>query len=394
MTRSVHPFPARMAPELALQALTSLAPGKVVLDPMAGSGTVLQQARPLGLRALGFDLDPLAVLISKVSTTYIDPTEMTAASSRLLTDAHLLKPDTVELPWVDGDQQSEAFVDFWFGERQRDDLRRLAYLLSRADGLGINPEIADALRVAVSRIIVTKAARASLAQDTSHSRPHRVLTESDYDVFDGFTKSVQALRKRLNKIPITGQVDVKRGDARDLVGVDDDSVDMVLTSPPYLNAIDYMRGHKMSLIWLGFSLSDLTQTRSNSIGAERRPDSLFNEGAVQAIVDAMGNISALPNRYLGMTKRYALDLYKMLSEVARVLKHHGSATFVMGNSCLKGVYVQNSEGLIAAAELAGLTEVDRCERDLPNSSRYLPTPTSGALSKRMRKEVIVRLQKL
>jgi hypothetical protein len=65
----------------------------------------------------------------------------------------------------------------------------------------------------------------------------------------------------------------------------------------------------------------------------------------------------------------------------------------MGNSCLKGIFIQNSEGLIAAGELIGLSKTCRTERDLPSGSRYLPTPTSGALSKRMRKEVIVTLQK-
>ena len=63
------------------------------------------------------------------------------------------------------------------------------------------------------------------------------------------------------------------------------------------------------------------------------------------------------------------------------------------NSCLKSVYIQNSEGLIAAAEAAGLRKTDRWERDLPATSRYLPTPTTGALSKRMRKEVIVKVEK-
>lgn len=64
--RTIHPFPARMAPELALSALASLKKGSIVLDPMAGSGTVLRQALALGHRAIGFDMDPLAVLMSRV----------------------------------------------------------------------------------------------------------------------------------------------------------------------------------------------------------------------------------------------------------------------------------------------------------------------------------------
>jgi len=61
-----------MAPGLALDSLTSLQAGSVVLDPMSGSGTVVRQASDLGLNGYGFDLDPLAVLMSNVWTTQVD----------------------------------------------------------------------------------------------------------------------------------------------------------------------------------------------------------------------------------------------------------------------------------------------------------------------------------
>ena len=62
----VHPFPARMAPGIALDVLSEAAKPLRVLDPMMGSGTVIALARSMGHRAVGFDIDPLAVLISKV----------------------------------------------------------------------------------------------------------------------------------------------------------------------------------------------------------------------------------------------------------------------------------------------------------------------------------------
>src|ERR1035438_2968469 len=56
--KQVHPFPARMAPELALEALERAPDDAVVLDPMCGSGTVLQHARERGMSAFGYDIDP------------------------------------------------------------------------------------------------------------------------------------------------------------------------------------------------------------------------------------------------------------------------------------------------------------------------------------------------
>src|SRR6266436_1789964 len=69
----IHPFPARMAPGIALEALGESKTPLRVLDPMAGSGTVLAVARSKGHRAFGLDLDPLAVLLAGVWTRTVDP---------------------------------------------------------------------------------------------------------------------------------------------------------------------------------------------------------------------------------------------------------------------------------------------------------------------------------
>lgn len=388
MKASLHPFPARMAPELALRSLKKLKRG-VVLDPMTGSGTVARVARDRGLEALGFDLDPLAVLMSKVGTTPLDDGITAAVEARFLVRAKAVDPARIELPWIDGDAEAERFVNYWFADQQRDDLRRIAYLLANADEVDMPEDVADAFRIALSRIIITKHRAASLAQDTSHSRPHRTALKSDYNVFDGFAKSLKTVRKRVADIPNQGAVTIRRGDARDLTTVADASVDLVLTSPPYLNAIDYMRGHRMSLIWLGHRYKDLTATRSNSIGSERKADQKFDLECHHQMKAAMGDLASLPSRHEGMIDRYVIDLHKMASEVARVLKVGCRATFVMGDSCLNGVFIRNSEALAVAGKMVGLGKARRRQRDLPSGSRYLPTPSSGALAKRMRKEVIL-----
>lgn len=393
MIPSVHPFPARMAPELAFESLKRLSSG-TVLDPMTGSGTVARIAKSRGLCARGFDLDPLAVLISKVGTTNVDDALLSEFEERIFSAARCLKDDSVALPWMDNDKEADRFVDFWFAKPQQQDLRKVSYLLHNAGDIDMPEDVADVFRIALSRIIVTKKQAASLAQDTSHSRPHRVATESDYNVMDGFLKSVRTVRKRVAQIPKQGLVTIQHGDARNLSSLLPESVDAVLTSPPYLNAIDYMRGHRMSLIWLGHKYADLSQARSNSIGAERRPDLPFDKQTFQAIKESMGELEALPRRYHGIIERYVVDLHTMISEVSRVMKPSAFATFVMGNSCLKGIFIENSEALVKAAESVGLTVKNRMERDLPSGSRYLPTPKTGALSKRMRKEVIVEFAKV
>ena len=69
--RTVHPFPARMASEVAFRALEGLPSGSSVLDPMCGSGVVVRRALDCGHLGIGLDIDPLAVLMAKVWTTKI-----------------------------------------------------------------------------------------------------------------------------------------------------------------------------------------------------------------------------------------------------------------------------------------------------------------------------------
>jgi len=387
MSQQVHPFPARMAPELALKSLEGLKPDSVIVDPMMGSGTVLRHAASLGHRAFGYDMDPLAVLMSRVSVTKVDDEEIASLAATTIELALNLKADDIALPWIDEDPETERFISYWFGETQRVALRRISFALQAIDTA--NQPAADVLRVALSRIIVTKEQMASLARDTSHSRPHKVAETSDYDVLAGFERSVSMVRKRLLATPPMAGAEVSLGDARNLSNVQDSSVDMVLTSPPYLNAIDYMRGHRLSLVWLGHRFSELRSVRSTSIGAERRSDDSQQADWVEALMEATGAVHELPPRYRHMIERYVRDLRAMMTEVSRILKSNGRATFVMGNSCLKGVFVRNSAALSAAAQQCGLSLVGEYERPLPERSRYLPMTAKGALGARMRTETIL-----
>ena len=389
----VHPFPARMAPELAIDTLRKLPVSSVVLDPMAGSGTVLRHAGDMGHAALGYDVDPLAVLISRVWTRPIcdDVIEMTYQA--VLGDALSKDPLEVDLPWMDGDKETSDFVNYWFGREQQRDLRCISSAILETSGASASEEVEaslDVLRVALSRIIVTKEQCASLARDTSHSRPHRVANVSEYKVYQGFERSVQQVRKRLLANPPRVRATVSLGDARQLE-ISDESVDMVITSPPYLNAIDYLRGHRLSLVWLGHRLSELRVIRSGSVGAERRPDT--HRDIVDDIVGEMGRIGDLPSRLQGMVRRYAYDVNCIVNEVRRVLKPGGSATFVVGNSCLKDVFVRNSGAICRSATLNGLSILGQFKRELPRRHRYLPITDDGTLGKRIRAEIVLKCVK-
>lgn len=393
MIRAIHPFPARMGPDLAIERLKRIKKPSVVLDPMAGSGTVLRHAAEFGHEAVGRDLDPLAILMAKVWTTPISRDALDKQHEKLLKLVAKTDP-LAPLPSIDNDPETRTFIDYWFAEPQRSDLRRIAHALQVMGRHRLKEDNAvavDVLRLALSRIIITKDNGASLGRDVSHSRPHKVKNSSTYDVMAGFNLSVQQVRHRLLSEPPPGGVSVSRGDARVLRELGNKSIDIVLSSPPYLNAIDYMRAHRLSLVWLGYRMGELRTIRSSSVGAERGPDSPRSSGEFDHILESLGDIEQLPSGDQRMIARYAEDMYRLMSELARVLKPDGRIFLVVGNSCLRTVFIRNSEGFIAAGNMVGMKVTRVTERDLPTRKRYLPTPDAGqgSLAKRMRTEMVM-----
>lgn len=390
--KSIHPFPARMAPEIAFEALDGLAKKSLVLDPMIGSGTVMRTISELGYKGVGFDVDPLAVLMTKAWTSKIDEAGFLKASDKILTASKVLNSKTISLPWIDEDKPTKDFIKFWFASRQIADLRKLSYSI-----YNYKREYSTLYKIALSRLIITKNRGASLAADVSHSRPHRVREQNDFDVLGEFEKSCQQVARAMNTEKLKGEIHIKKGDARNLKAIENNSVDSIITSPPYLNALDYMRGHKLSLVWLGHDINSLSTIRSGSVGAEKAPNKNADITRATNIVHQIENIESLPARTKSMIYRYALDMENIVKESSRVLKKNRNATFVIGNSSLKGVYINNTLIAEEAAHAYGLKLIDRKEREIPQNKRYLPPPNGAnntGLNARMRTETILTFRKV
>lgn len=389
--KPIHPFAARMAPEIAFEALKGLKKNAIILDPMAGSGTVLRAISEHGFIGIGFDTDPLAVLMSKVWTAPIDPKKLVSRAHLIFEEANSIKPDSLYLPWIDDDEKTRDFIRFWFGRKQINALRKLSSLLINKNG-----RYYDALKIVLSRLIITKTIGASLAADVSHSRPHKVYKKTDFDAIAEFMRSCKSLSKVFEKQQPPGNVSLKLGDARDLRKIEDKSISAIITSPPYFNAIDYMRGHKLSLVWLGYRIDELAEIRSANIGASRSPDASADIDLAGEITRGMPSIKNLPKRQQNLINRYALDMHAFVRESARVLKKKGRVTLVVGNSCINEIFVENDLIVRNSCQMEGLTLVSKQKRRIPPNKRYLPPPSYdnvAAFKNRMKTESVMSFLK-
>lgn len=393
----IHPFPARMAPGIALEALGESESQLRVLDPMAGSGTVLAVARANGHHAIGVDLDPLAVLLAGVWTRTIDAEAVSDKAAEVLDRAYsAFAPMTTGQAYPAGsDLQTRKFIRYWFDDYSRRQLTALSAAIGRVHDEGMR----DILWCGFSRLIITKSSGASLAMDLSHSRPHKRFDRAPVKPFSKFLSAVETVVSncpRRNGTPVGPVAVVKRGDARRL-DIATGSIDLVLTSPPYLNAIDYMRCSKFSLVWMGYNVDRLREIRGDSVGAEASSEAAMETPWVQAVIKQLGLAKKLSAHDRGLLARYAHDMGGALAEASRVLKAGGRAVYVVGDSTVRGTFIRNSAIVATVAQANGLTFESRRSRTLPANRRYMPPPKRGATSSsiegRMRREVVLSFTK-
>jgi hypothetical protein len=364
---------------------------------MAGSGTVLAVARSKGHRAFGFDLDPLAVLLAGVWTRAIDARHVRDTAEEVLDRAKraFATLRTGAAYPARSDPETRKFIRYWFDDYARRQLAALGASVGRVR----DDAVRDALWCGFSRLIITKSSGASLAMDLSHSRPHLTFRRAPVKPFGRFLAGVNTVVSNCPQSEASSigpATVVKGGDARRL-RVENSSIDLVLTSPPYLNGIDYLRCSKFSLVWMGYTIGELRQIRGDSVGAEAADQEALDTPWVTALIGQLGLKPALSSRDYGILARYVWDMGRAIAEVSRVLRKGGRAVYVVGDSITNGTFIRNSAIVEHVADANGLSFVSRHSRALPAKHRYLPPPqrrrSGKSLDGRLRREVVIVLEK-
>ena len=391
---SLHPFPARMAQEIALEWIPRSS-GLTFLDPMCGSGTAVRTASCRGHESIGIDSDPLARLIARTAVSEFDEDRFYATVQEILSSSSdALRPDLGPDVPSHASLGTQKVMKFWFDESNR---RQLTELSARIDKVN-SSSLKDQLLVTMSRTIVTKKVGVSLGADISHSRPHRIYVQAPVQVLVAFEKESKALarilRKRTGGSCKGGRVTIIEGDARRLP-LGSDTVDKVVTSPPYLTGIDYMRGHKLSLIWMGYDIEQLTRLRASNIGSEVG-QSIDNCSLAETMTESLGDVDRLSRKMKLTLERYLGDMSLVVSEISRVTKRGAIIVLVLGNANVGGVFLDIAGTTERLAAANALNRLSLAKRQIPNNRRYLPPPDSQKegepLGKRLREEVILVLK--
>jgi DNA modification methylase len=385
----LHKYPAKFIPQLPSWALRYHATGQpeVVLDPFCGSGTTLVEAGLLGHRSIGYDINPLAVLISKAKTARLSISPREAEQIAIRVDSIARRRATSLARQLVPKEESLGLPEtwsFWFPTRQ------MAHLLALRNAITEQGYTAPLTTFLLACLSAVAKGSSFLDEDQIKVRYQHLKTLAD--PFESFrAAAVPALLKQSaaarNYRRTKASFVVKQCSATALP-LPTASVDRVVTSPPYINAVDYTMAHKYNLFLLGLVAPDGFKAHCREyIGMTERAvraadlHSIPTTGIsfIDCHIQVLWSLgTAVARNRAFIVSHYFSGMLAALEELFRVLKRRGQAIFVIGDNRVCGQLLPTAEVVHDLARKVGFTTQLRFYHHLANrSSMRLNRASSG-----------------
>ena len=373
ISHGYYTYPAKFIPQLAERLITQYSNvDETVLDPFAGSFTSLVESLKLNRKGIGNDINEISFLLGKVKTKVINPKELETQVEDFkekLNENHLM----LQYRIVENER-----INFWFDNEQK---KILGVLLRTIEEVS-NQDFKEFLLVCFSQILKT----CSIWMQKS-VKPVRDYKKKKYEPISTFFKHLKKM-VRLNQdffvtlsennITIDNdRIQTYNQDSKNL-SITDNSVDLIITSPPYVTSYEYADLHQLPLLWLQH-MDDLKTHRKKFIGSSQRTsdeEKNMMSGIADDIIKSLGK-----NKKSSEVKKYFQDMLDVFIKMHQVLKDGGNFCIVIGNTEYKGVPILNAEVYLEQLQNIGFSLVTTIKREIP--SKMLPSTrdNSGKFTK-------------
>jgi len=362
ITHGYHRYPAKFIPQIVSRLAGKYTKeGDLIVDPFGGCGTTLVESKVMGRPSVGVDINPVAVLITKAKITPIDPQKIEKAFAILKTKLDTYSKDTkVKAP-------EHERIDYWFKPEEK---RKLAFIFAEISKLK-DQDIRDFFYCGFSNILKN----CSIWLQKSN-KPTRDLNKKPSDPIPTFYKQIKMmmrgnarfyeLSKEKKHLEIPSQVYCT--DAR-TIPAKDNSVSLIVTSPPYVTSYEYADLHQLTALWLEYT-KDLSDFRKRFIGTSyhNKKDLILNSELAEKI---RNELLEKDKKTAEEVSTYFSEMNQVFTEMKRMLKKGGKTCIVIGNTSLKGVEILNAEVFAEQLQNLGLKIADIIKREIP--SKNLPS---------------------
>jgi len=404
-THAIHLYPARMHPEIARKLISKYTGSRsdVVLDPFMGSGGVLLEAILHGNNAVGIDINPFAVLLTKVKTTPIKADLAWHLDSILKESAR----DS-----LDGRNRIECLptsydLNVWF----RPDTAKTLALLKHSIYRTKDADILDFFKICLSLT-----ARKSSYQRNGAWKIHRISGE-DREKFrpqpiDIFAEIARRNIGRMNDLVAADPSGTARpvlGDTRNirssLAKVDkilhDGKVNLMVTSPPYgdhKTTVAYGQFSRHSGHWLDLPDEQVLHVDKTGLGGKTYSDmdDLGSATLNQTLDQIHKNDVRLTKGKIPCRDKEAyaffLDLDGCLDQISQNMAPKSHACFVVANRTVRRVRIPTDVILAELGTKYGFAVEDVIYRDIPNKampSKNAPENITNETGHTMTRETVL-----
>ncbi|MFA6530199.1 MAG: DNA methyltransferase [Candidatus Micrarchaeia archaeon] len=315
-----------------------------VYDPFCGAGTTMLRAKELGMNGFSVDSSPLAVFVSRVKCANYsneDILEIERAIAEM--------SEKTENKNTERNQKIDWQFELFPPERAfpPSNLNALLSIRNALESVE-NEKAANFLMVALLSIMPQTSLIIKDGGVLKVDKKKRTMPTKE-----AFRKKVKAMladaksmARNGNSIPAIERTvpDIRLGDSR-ATDFESESADLIVTSPPYLNNIDYSKVYGLELSLLGLDKRITLETRNRSVRSFIT-SSAYDKGELPTEVQEFADKIPIVGSYFS-------DMNLVLKEMHRILKPNGVAGFVVGNSVIHETHILVDEIIGEMAEKLG-----------------------------------------